>query len=473
MNARIAVVGGGIAGLSAAHRLRELSPECDVVVLEASERTGGLLTTERRDGFVIEHGADSILTEKPWARALAERLGLHDQMIGTSPEQHGAYVVCRGRLERIPEGFSLMAPSRWEPTLRSPILSARGKARLLMEPLIPPDPPHDDESLSSFVRRRMGSEVLERLAQPLVGGIYGSDPDQLSLHATMPRFVLMEREHGSVVKGLQHAASKSASGGARASQTSGVRYGMFFSFKDGMQTLPDALAARLSSQIRLRCAVEQLKSVGQRFVVHAKGFDSAEYDAVIVATAGPAAAQLLSTFDDELSAGLSAIKHGSTATVSYAWKRSEVPHPLDAYGFVVPHSERRGVMACTWSSQKWQGRAPAGFVLLRAFFGGHADQAVVDRSDADLIDSGRDELRQLLGIAAVPSFALCARQHCAMPQYTLGHLARARAIDGFVAQHRGLALAGNTLHGVGIPDAVREGEQAAERILQALGLHSR
>jgi len=472
MNARIAVVGGGIAGLSAAHRLRELSPECDVVVLEASERTGGLLTTERRDGFVIEHGADSILTEKPWARALAERLGLHDQMISTSPEQHGAYVVCRGKLERIPEGFSLMAPSRWEPTLRSPILSARGKARLLMEPMIPPDPPHDDESLSSFVKRRMGSEVLERLAQPLVGGIYGSDPDQLSLHATMPRFVTMEREHGSVVKGLQHAASRSQQS-ARASRTSGVRYGMFFSFKDGMQTLPEALASRLSSQIRLRCAVERIERVGQGFVVHARNYDAAEYDAVIVATAGPAAAQLLSTLDDELSAGLSAIKHGSTATVSYAWKRSEVPHALDAYGFVVPHSEGRRVMACTWSSQKWQGRAPAGFVLLRAFFGGHADQTVVNRSDAELIDAGRDELRLLLGITAVPSLALCARQHYAMPQYTLGHLQRARTLDAQVAAQRGLALAGNTLHGVGIPDAVREGEQAAERILQGLGLHSR
>lgn len=473
MNARIAVVGGGIAGLSAAYRLRELSPESDVVVLEASDRTGGILTTERRDGFVIEHGADSILTEKPWARALAERLGLHDQMISTSPEQHGAYVVCRGKLERIPEGFSLMAPSRWEPTLRSPILSARGKARLLMEPMIPPDPPHDDESLSSFVKRRMGSEVLERLAQPLVGGIYGSDPDRLSLHATMPRFVTMEREHGSVVKGLQHAASSSQSSGARTSQTSGVRYGMFFSFKDGMQTLPDALASRLSSQIRLRRPVERIERVGQGFVVHGQNYDTAEYDAVIVATAGPAAAHLLSTLDAALGEGLSAINHGSTATVSYAWKRSEVPHALDAYGFVVPHRERRRVMACTWSSQKWQGRAPAGFVLLRAFFGGHADQAVVNRSDAELIDAGRDELRQLLGIEAVPSFARCARQHYAMPQYTLGHLQRARSIDGLVAQHRGLALAGNTLHGVGIPDAVREGEHAAERILQGLGLHSR
>lgn len=468
MKARIAVIGGGVSGLAAAHRVLELAPDSDVVVLEASEQACGLLRTERRDGFVIEHGADSILTEKPWARALSERLGLHDQMIATRPEQHGAYVVTRGQLERIPEGFSLMAPARWEPTLRSPILSPRGKARLLMEPLIPPDPLRSDESLSSFVTRRMGREVLERLAQPLVGGIYGSDPDQLSLHATMPRFVKMEQEHGSVVRGLQASLPSQTSGTQR--EASGVRYGMFFSFKHGMQTLPDALAARLSRQIRLRCAVERIEPDGHQFRVHAPGYDVGEYDAVIVAVAGPAAARLFGTFDQAIGRSLAAIQYGSTVTISYAWQRHEIPHPLDAYGFVVPHCEARRVMACTWSSQKWEGRTPAGYALLRVFFGGHADPHVTERSDRELAQAGREELRALLGIEAEPTFHRVARQHHAMPQYTLGHLQRARAIDALVASYSGLALAGNLLHGVGIPDAVREGEQAAERILGQLGL---
>lgn len=465
MSARIAVIGAGISGLAAAHRIGELAPGVEVTVLEASDRVGGLFRTERRDGFVIEHGPDSILTEKPWARELAERLGLSDQMITTLPEQRGAYVVCRGVLERIPDGFSLMAPARWEPTLKSPILSARGKARLLMEPVIPPDPPRDDESLSSFVTRRMGREVLERLAQPLVGGIYGSDPNQLSLHATMPRFVQMERHHGSVVRGLQRAGS-----GNR--EASGVRYGMFFSFREGMQTFSDALCARLSSRIRLRYSVERIEREGDLFRVHATDEDVAEYDAVIVATPAQAAARIFTGFDDSLAQALAAIEHGSTATISYAWKRHEIPHALDAYGFVVPHAEHRAVMACTWSSQKWEGRTPAGYALIRVFFGGHADPGVVNRSDAELAASGLSELRALMGIEAKPTFHRVARQHHAMPQYTLGHLSRARSIDALVNAHRGLALAGNALHGVGIPDAIREGEQAAERMLDGLGLLS-
>jgi oxygen-dependent protoporphyrinogen oxidase len=452
MTARIAVIGGGISGLAAAHRVRELAPNSDVVVLEAGERVGGLLRTERRDGFVIEHGPDSILTQKPWAQRLAERLGLSDQMIGTHPDQHGAYVVCRGRLERIPEGFSLMAPTQWQPTLASPILSARGKARLLLEPLIAADPPHDDESLASFVTRRMGREVLERLAQPLVGGIYGSDPAQLSLHATMPRFVQMERDHGSVVRGLQQSPH---------TETAGVRYGMFFSFRDGMQTFTDTLGRRLDSQIRLRCAVERIEMIARGYRLHAAGYDVGEYDAVIIATPAAAAARLFASVDAPITQSLSAITHSSTATVSYAWKRDEIPHALDAYGFVVPHVEQRRLMACTWSSQKWQSRAPAGYALIRVFFGGHGDPGVVDRSDEELIRVGLIELRALMGIEAKPTFGRVARQHFAMPQYTLGHLKRASAIDALVQSHPGLALAGTALHGVGIPDAVREGEQAA------------
>lgn len=470
MSARIAVIGGGISGLAAAHRVFELAPEAEVVVLEAGERAGGLVRTDRRDGFVVEHGPDAILTEKPWARRLAERLGLGEQMIGTRPEQRGAYVVCRGKLERIPEAFSLMAPMRFPPTLQSPILSARGKARLLLEPLLPPDPPREDESLASFVTRRMGREVLDRLAQPLVGGIYGSDPKALSLHATMPRFVQMEQQHGSVVRGLQHA-SRSKSDGTDAS-TTGVRYGMFFSFRDGMQTFTDALTEKLAAQIRLRCRVERIEPVGKGYRVHAAGYDAADYDAVIVATPAPAAAVLFAGLDEPVAQSLAAITHGSTATVTYAWKRTEVQHALDAYGFVVPQLEACPLMACTWSSQKWHPRAPDGYVLVRAFFGGHGDLGVIDRSDGQLVREGMTALRSLIGVQAAPTLRHVARQHFAMPQYTLGHLKRAAAIEALVASHSGLALAGNALHGVGIPDAVREGEQAAERMLSALGLLS-
>lgn len=449
---KIAVVGGGLAGLAAAHRVLERAPEHELVVLEASSRAGGLLGTIERDGFVIETGPESILRDKPAAIRLAERLGLEDRLIETRAAHRGAYVVSRGRLEKVPAGFSLMAPGRWDAWLQTPIMSWRGKARAMMEPLVPvrsADAP--EESLAGFVERRLGREVLDRLAQPLIGGIYGGDPARLSLAATMPRFIEMERRYGSVVRGVR--ASQ------QASEASGARYGLFVAFDRGMQVLVDALLARLGNRVRLGAPVSALERRGAGWTVVSDA-QTLEADRVILAGGAPLAARLLRPHHRALADALGDIEHGSAAIVTFAWSRSEVPHPMDAFGFVVPTIEGRASMAATFSSVKWPGRAPEGEVLLRVFLGPHV------RGDDDaLAYVARRELRALMGIEAAPRFSLVSRFERVMPQYQLGHLARADAIERMEAEVDGLTLVGNALRGVGVPDTIRYAEEKVERAL--------
>ena len=362
---RVCVIGGGISGLAAGYRLMQAG--ADVTVLEGSERVGGLLGTQVFDGFVVETGADSILTEKPWAMRLAEELGLKGHVIKTSDKSRGAHIVHDGKLERVPEGFSLMAPTDLVQMALSPIVSKRGKLRMLGD-LVLPRGGAADESLESFVVRRLGRETFERLAQPMVGGIYGADPQKLSLAATMPRFIDIEAKHRSVIRGLitrKKSAEEKSAGNA-----SGARYGMFAAFDGGMQTLIDALANKLGERIQTRALVTAIERDKFGWSVELRGsFHS--YDAVIVAIPAHVAAQVVNTLDPELSRELFAIDYGSAATVTFIWPRSAIPHPLDAFGFVVPAIEKREVLASTWASVKYPGRAPADKALIRVFIGGY------------------------------------------------------------------------------------------------------
>jgi oxygen-dependent protoporphyrinogen oxidase len=464
---RIAIVGAGVSGLAAAHRVCELRPDVEVVVLEAGPHAGGLVATERTDdGFVIEVGPDSIVTDKPWAIELARRLGLGGEIIGTRKGPHGAYVVRDGRLLRVPEGFSLMAPTRALPILWSPILSWRGKARMALELALPRGPARDDESLASFVRRRFGDEVFERLAQPLVGGIYGADPYALSLHATMPRFVEAERQHRSVTLGLVRRARALAAEGS----ASGARYGLFASFRRGTGALPEALAAALGDPVRTNCPVVGLaRRAAGAFRLALEDGDALVADAVVVALPAPAASRLTADLDPRLAQELGAIPMGSAATVTLAFDRGDVAHPLDAYGFVVPHVERRPSMAATFASQKWEGRAPPGKVLIRVFLGGPTGEPLLARDDEALVEVARAELAALVGARGRPLLQRVYRYAGAMPQYHLGHLARVARIEERERALPGIALAGNALRGVGIPDAVRSGQEAAERVVAHLG----
>jgi oxygen-dependent protoporphyrinogen oxidase len=468
---RVAVIGGGIAGPAAAHRVVELAPQAAVTLFEAGPRLGGSLFTERRDGFLIEHGADSFITNLPFAVDLCRRVGLSDELIPTSAAGRRAFVVRRGRLQAVPEGFALMAPARIWPVIKTPILSPLGKMRLAWEYFVPRRAADNgDESLGSFVRRRLGREVFDRLVQPLVAGIYTADPERLSLAATLPRFIEMERKHGSLIRG---ALSERSSNDAGAAQASGARYSLFMTPRDGLSSLVAAVAARLpAGTVRLNTRVTQLERCDTTWrVTTAADPNVLDFDAVVLAIPASAAARLLNDIDVPLSAELSAIPYASTAVVSLAYDRRQIAHPLDGFGFVVPAIEGRRILSASFSSQKFPGRAPAEKVLLRIFIGGACQPEYLERSDEELQQLAAEEIAELLGASGQPRFATVARWPQSMPQYHLGHLDRVAKIESRLSETPNLALAGNAFRGVGIPQVVQSGEAAAERIVE--GLNSR
>jgi oxygen-dependent protoporphyrinogen oxidase len=463
---KLVVVGGGIAGLAAAHRAVELSRERGVglalMLLEAQERLGGTIRTERRDGFLVEAGPDSFISEKPWALELARRLGAESRLVRTDEASRRTFVAWRGRLHPLPEGFQLLAPTRLRPLLASSLFSWPGKLRMGLDLVLPRggDP---DESLGAFVRRRLGREALERVAQPLVAGIYTADPDMLSLAATMPRFLEIERRERSVVMGMWRAARKV---GAAAKGASGARWSLFVTLAGGMEELVRMLAERLpAGAVRLGERVTGIARAGAGWRIAAASGAAFEADALILACESYQAARMLRYLDPSLALLLEDIPYASSAVVTLAFRRGAVEHPLDGFGFVVPRAEGRPIIAGTFSSVKYPGRAPDGHVLLRVFLGGAMDEAALDADDARLIALGRAQLAELLGARAEPVLASVSRHRRAMPQYHVGHLARVEAIELGLRRHPGLALAGGAYRGVGIPDCVHSGESAAAQLL--------
>jgi oxygen-dependent protoporphyrinogen oxidase len=477
---RMVVIGGGISGLAAAHRLVERSafstraPE--VLLLEGSNRLGGVIRTHRRDGFLLEGGPDSFISEKPEAVALCSRIGLREHLIETNDAHRRSFIVRGGRLHAVPEGFHLLAPSRLWPFITTPIFSWTGKARMALDLILPRRSSaangEDDESLAQFVRRRLGQEALERMAQPMVGGIYTADPERLSLRATMPRFLEMERAHRSLIWAMMRRQREES---AEVSQgTSGARYSLFLSFDGGMQMLSDAAAERLPSRsVRLNTPVEALSfdEAARQWKIHINGQEAIRADAVCLTLTATAAARLLRDVDAQLAADLEAIPYASTATVNLAWKRADIPHPLDGFGFVVPLVERRATLACTFSSVKFKGRAPEGYALLRAFVGGALQPEMFELDEELLTARVLEDLRQLLGIEAPPIFAVVEKWPRSMAQYHLGHLATVERIKRRLNALPGLKLAGNAYNGAGIPDCIRSGETAADDMLATGSQH--
>jgi oxygen-dependent protoporphyrinogen oxidase len=474
---RIAVVGAGIAGLAAAHRLVELSRErgvaIDLHLYDAAPRPGGSIATERTDGFVIEAGPDSFISEKPWALQLSERIGLTPRLVRTRDEYRRTYVVHNGGLHSLPDGFLLLAPTQFWPLITTRLFTWPGKLRMALDLLLPRGPQRSDESLGSFVTRRLGREALERVAQPLIGGIYTADPDDLSLAATMPRFLEMERRSRSVIWAMWRAQRQQS---PAARTTSGARWSLFVSVDDGMQTMVDAIAQRLPEGV-VRCGtglaeiglnMAQVAGVTRGWKLRLSTGAVAEADAVILATPAHRSAALLAAIDSALASELEGIPYASSATVNLAYPSSAFPQPLESFGFVVPFVEARAIIACTYSSIKYPRRAPDGYVLLRAFVGGALQRERFDDDDATMIMRVRRELEVLLGITGAPVLTRVHRHHQAMPQYRVGHLDRMARIDARLSGLPGLALAGNAYRGVGIPDCIRTGEQAAEAVLNAL-----
>ena len=461
---RVVVIGGGISGLAAAHRLIELNPALDLTLIEASGRLGGTLHTEQRDGFLLERGPDSFISEKPEAVALAKRLGLESHLIETNPDHRRSFIVRNGRLRPVPEGFQLLAPSRIWPFLTTDIFSLAGKARMSADLFLPRKITNgsNDESLASFVRRRLGREALERMAQPMVGGIYTADPETLSLRATLPRFLDMERDHRSLILAMLRK-------GRSQTGTSGARYSLFLSFDQGIQVLVDALAEAMPGcQVQLNTKVVAIERQSG-FLIKTEKEDTIEADALCLALPAYISAQLLQTIDQSLASQLKQINYASTATINLAYRRDAIQHPLDGFGFVVPFIEKRSLIACTFSNVKFPGRAPKDHLLLRAFVGGALQPDMFALEEPEMLKRVEQDLRELLQINGKPLFAEVSKWEESMPQYQVGHLDRIAAIENQLAQLPNLSLAGNAYRGAGIPDCIRSGETAAEKLINYLG----
>jgi oxygen-dependent protoporphyrinogen oxidase len=431
-------------------------------------RPGGVIRTERREGFLLEAGPDSFISEKPAALELVRRTGLTSRLIETNEAHRKSFIVRRGKLRAVPEGFQLLAPTRFWPFATSGIFSLAGKARMALDLFLPRRANangNDEESLAQFVRRRLGREALERMAQPMVGGIYTADPEHLSLRATMPRFLQMEREHRSLIRAMWKQRRKASS--AEIKGTSGARYSLFLTFDEGMQVLVDGIIARLDGvKIRLSTRVESVAfaEATKQWRIGIYGEETILADAVCLALPAYVAAKLLRDVDIELSDELEAIPYASTATVNFAYKRADISHALDGFGFVVPFIERRSILACTFSSVKFAGRAPADRMLLRAFVGGALQPEMFALEEDRLIEQAQSDLQELLGIRQAPLFAQVEKWPRSMAQYHLGHIERVNRIRRRLEAHPALKLAGNAFDGAGIPDCIRSGETAADEI---------
>ncbi|MGA8432731.1 MAG: protoporphyrinogen oxidase [Candidatus Sulfotelmatobacter sp.] len=457
---RVAIVGGGISGLSAAFALeqrRTAGQNVDFVLFESSARLGGVLRSERVDGCVVEAGPDSFLTEKPWAADLCRALGIGDQLIGSNDVGRKTYILRAGRLVEIPEGLMFMVPTKVLPIAFSPLFSWRTKLRMAREFFRPPKAATSDESVASLVARHYGEEMVDCLADPLLSGIYGGSAADLSVRGVLPRFAEMERSHGSLSRAMLKARkSKPTSDGQRP---------LFTSLKNGMEHLPQAIVARLpSSSLRTSTAVQAIHLDSGGWAVSSET-KKEKFDAVILAVPTHTAAALVHDCAPRLSDELSAIRYTSSIVVVLGYDANVRRTLPPGFGFLVPRSEGRRMLAATFVHNKFPHRAPDDRALLRCFFAGVNADATGQKSDTEIISVVREELRQILGLRSAPLFTRVYRWKSAMAQYSVGHLDRLDRIEQLCRQLPGLALAGNGYRGIGIPDCVRSGTDAVNRIL--------
>ncbi len=458
---RVVIVGGGIAGLATAYYLAQRGA-ADYQLIESAPTFGGKIVSVREKGFVVEGGPDSFITTKTAALELCHELGLGDQLIGTNDAGRKVFVWSRGRLRQMPDGVMLIIPTRIMPFVRSPLISWPGKLRMGMDLFIPARRDDDDESLAAFVRRRLGAEALDRIAEPMIAGIYVADAEYLSLKSTFPRFLDMEKKYGGLLRGV--LAQKRAGNGKSASSRAATF--MFMTLRGGLQDMVDGIVARLDrhSLVPGTSAVK-VAQTGNGYDIMLNDGACIHADAVVLASPTFATADLVQGFDPALAEALRKIRYVSTATVSLGYKRSELTHPLDGFGFVVPRSEQRKILACTWSSTKFDHRAPEGHALVRAFIGGAHAENLAEQDDESVANVAREELRAMMGIVSPPVITRVYRWSKANPQYAVGHEARIAQVDRMAEQHTGLYLVGGAYHGVGIPDCIADGKRVADLIV--------
>lgn len=472
---KVAIIGGGITGLSAAltiENARKEGADVDYIVLEKSLRLGGKIRTERtKDGFVVEGGPDCFVSTKPWVFKLCRKLDCEDNLIGSNDALKKTYILVKNKMREMPDGIMIMVPTKIMPFLTTDLFSWPGKIRMAMDWLIPKKKEAGDETLASFVDRRLGREALDRIAEPLVAGIHAGDPETMSLAATFPNLLDMEQKYGSLIRGMlaaMKARQGSAAHGAGAAKPKGPERTFFMSFKRGMLDLIDEVLSALDKEkIMLEAAVDRVVETEQdgmvKYSLHLESGATIDVDAAIITSPSSVTADIVDELDGSLAGALRGIPMVSSATVSLAFRRKDVKHDFKGFGFIVPMAEGRKIMACTWSSSKWGGRVPDDeHVLVRAFVGGARNQHLAAIPDDEMLAMVKSELKDLMGIDAGPVDTWIFRWPGGMPQYTIGHLDRVAKIDQLVAKHPGLYVAGGSYRGVGVPDCINSGAKAAE-----------
>ncbi len=467
---KLTIIGGGIAGLSAAYYATRNTQYDQITLIESDSRWGGKITTDRvtfDDGhFIIEGGPDTFLATKPWGVALCKELGLGERLHGTNPNKKNTYVLNKGRLLPLPEGLAMMIPSDVPSILRSRLISWGGKIRMGLDFLLPAKAVNGDESLGTFVSRRLGREAYENLIEPLMSGIYAGDGDQLSLASTFPYLRDLETKYGSLARGAlqMHKHSNGKVPGSRSA---------FLTPTTGLAEIVEALVAHLQSHhvdLRLNTKVVKITNYQLPYQIELDTGETLSTDALILATPAFVSAQLLASFDPELGSTLQAIPYASTATVSLAYRLSDIPRELDGYGYVIPRREGRRALACTWTSTKFPHRAPEGYALIRVFVG-RAGQDI-PWNENELLELAHEELKLTLSVTAEPILSRVFLWDKAMPQYNLGHPEILKRIDTALEKHPGLALAGNGYRGIGIPDCIHSGELAMNKIIESRGVEN-
>lgn len=482
---RIAIIGGGIAGLSAAWALektRRAGQEIDFAIYESADQLGGVIQSEIIDGCVVEGGPDSFLTEKPAAAQLCRELGIGDQLLPSNDAERKTYILVRKRLIPLPDGLMFMIPTRLVPTALTRLFSWRTKLRMGLEYLFPPAPATQDESVAEMTRRHYGQETVDRLVSPLLSGVYGGDASQLSVRAVLPRMVQMEQNHRSLTRAMLAARKKKphpgAAQGSSAQQFSSARVGpsLFTTLRGGMRQMIDALAEQLpagsvhlATQVHALSRVEPYPHLAQEsgWIVESS-FGADPFDGVILALPAWGSASLLRLIDRPLADALSGVPYSSSITVTLGYDRNKLAHLPPGFGYLVPATEGYRMLACTFVHAKFAGRVPENKGLLRCFLGGAGNDALLEASDASLTASVLQELSEVLHLKAQPNFVRIYRWRHAMAQYGVGHLERIQLVRDRMADLPGLALAGNAYSGIGVPDCIRTGQEAAASVLRAL-----